>query len=78
MDGLLGQIPIINLFTEYFLNPAYIVINGRNETIVRLSKESSLVGRKFKVSEIKKLDDLDDDIIILGLMMMVLLERRKG
>ena len=78
LDGLVGQIPIINLFTGLFLNPAYIVINSRNETIVRLSKESSLVGRRFKVSEIKKLDGQDDDIIILGLMMMVLLERRKG
>jgi hypothetical protein len=78
LDGLVGQIPILNLFTGLFLNPAYIVINNRNETVVRLSKEKSLVGRRFKVSEIKKLDELDDDIIILGLMMMVLLERRKG
>ncbi len=78
LDGLVGQIPIINLFTGLFLNPAYIVINSRNETVVRLSKEKSLVGRRFKVSEIKKLDGLEDDIIILGLMMMVLLERRKG
>lgn len=78
LDGIIGQIPIISMFTGYFLNPAYIVINNRNETVVRLSKEPSLVGRKFKVSEIKKLDDLEDDIIILGLMMMVLLERRKG
>lgn len=78
LDGLVGQIPIINLFTGLFLNPAYLVINNRNETVVRLSKEKSLVGRRFKVSEIKKLDGLDDDIILLGLMMMVLLERRKG
>ncbi|MFK7812622.1 MAG: hypothetical protein AB8B59_09020 [Maribacter sp.] len=78
LDGLVGQIPIINLFTGLFLNPAYLVLNSRNETVVRLSKEKSLVGRRFKVSEIKKLDGLEDDIIILGLMMMVLLERRKG
>lgn len=78
LDGLVGQIPIINLFTGLFLNPAYLVINNRNETVVRLSKEKSLVGRRFKVSEIKKLNGLDDDIILLGLMMMVLLERRKG
>lgn len=78
MDGLVGQIPIINLFTGLFLNPAYLVINGNNETVVRLSKEKSLVGRRFKVSEEKKLNGNDDDIIILSLMMMVLLERRKG
>lgn len=78
LDGIVGQIPIISFFTGLFLNPAYLVQNKRDETIVRLSKEKSLVGRRFKVSEIKKLDGLDDDIIILGLMMMVLLERRKG
>lgn len=78
MDGLVGQIPIINLFTGLFLNPAYLVTNGNNETVVRLSKEKSLVGRRFKVSEVKKLNGNDDDIIILSLMMMVLLERRKG
>jgi len=78
LDGMVGQIPIINLFTGLFLNPAYIVINGNNETVVRLSKEKSLVGRRFKVSELKKLSGNDDDIIILGLMMMILLERRKG
>ena len=77
LDGMVGQIPIINLFTGLFLNPAYIVINGNNETVVRLSKEKSLVGRRFKVSELKKLSGNDDDIIILGLM-MILLECRKG
>lgn len=78
LDGIVGQIPIINLFTGYFLNPSYKVVNNRDEIIVRLKKESSLVGRKFKVMEVKPLDGLDDDIIILGLMMMVLLERRRG
>ena len=46
--------------------------------MVRLSKENSLVGRRFKVSELNKMNGNDDEIIILGLMMMVLLERRKG
>lgn len=78
LDALVGQIPVLSLFTGLFLNPAYIVTNSRSETVVRLSKEKSLIGRRFKVSEIKKLDGSDDDIIILGLMMMVLLERRKG
>ena len=78
LDGLIGQIPILNLFTGYMFNPAYIVTNHRDEKMVRLKKESSLVGRRFKVSEIKKLDGTDDDIIVLGLMMMVLLERRRG
>lgn len=75
---MVGQIPVINLFTGLFLNPAYIVLNSQNETVVRRSKERSLVGRRYKVSEIKKLNGNDDDNIIIGLMMMVLSERRKG
>lgn len=78
LDGLVGQIPILSLFTGYILNPSYKVVNSKDEIIARLKKEPSLVGRKFKVTEVKPLDGLDDDIIILGLMMMVLLERRRG
>lgn len=75
---MVGQIPVINQFNGLFLNPAYLVLNIQNETVIWQSKERSLVGRRFKVSQIIKLDVNDDYNIILDLIMMVLLERRKG
>lgn len=78
MDGVLGQIPILGFFTGYFFNPSYIVTNEKDEIIVRLKKEASFFGRKFEVSKIKEIDTDDKERIILGLMMMILLERRRG
>lgn len=78
LDGVLGQIPILSMFTGYLFNPSYIVTNKRNEKIVRLKKEPSFFGRKFEISKLKEVDLDDQERIILGTMMMILLERRRG
>lgn len=77
-DSLVGEIPIIGAFTGYFFNPSYLVIDNNGETVAKLSKEKSLLGRRFKITKIKEFDGDDAERIMLGLMMMVLLERRKG
>ena len=78
MDGLLGEIPIIGLFTGYLFNPSYVVLDQAEQVVVRLKKQPSMFGRRFEVEKIGSLDNDDDDRILLGLMMMVLLERRRG
>ena len=78
MDGFLGEIPIVNFFTGYFFNPAYIVTDMSNREVARLQKEPSFWGRNFTVTKLSNTDEDDDERIILGLMMMILLERRKG
>lgn len=77
-DSLLGQIPVLSMLTGYLFNPSYIVTDLKGEKIVRLKKEPSFFGRKFEVSKLKEIDNDDVERIILGLMMMNLLERRKG
>jgi len=77
-DSLLSEVPILSMFTGYLFNPAYIVINGEGKTVVRLKKLPSFFGRKFEVSKVGELDSDDDDRVMLGLMMMILLERRRG
>lgn len=78
IDSLLGEVPILGLFTGYIFNPSYIVLDKQEQTVVRLKKEPSFFGRKFTVEKIGMLDNDDDDRILLGLMMMILLERRRG
>jgi len=77
-DSLLGGIPVLSMFTGYLFNPAYIVVDNDQNTIVRLKKEPSFFGRNFKVDKLGDMDSDDDDRILLGLMMLVLLERRRG
>jgi hypothetical protein len=77
-DSLLGEVPILNFFTGYLFNPSYLVSNLQNEEIVRLKKEPSFFGRKFRLTQVGEMDADDEDRIVLGLMMMILLERKRG
>ena len=78
LDGLLGQIPILNILTGYFLNPSYKVMD-KNETIIaRIKKDASFWGRHFTVDKLKEFDKDDGERIMLSLMMMILLERNRG
>ena len=77
-DSLLGEVPILGMFTGYLFNPSYIVTDIEGNPIVRLKKEPSFFGRKFVVLKIADIDDDDKQRIMLGLMMMILLERRRG
>ena len=77
-DAVLGEIPVVGMFTGYLFNPKYVVKDSKDEIIVRLSKEPSFFGRRFKLEEVGKLKAGDDEGIMLSLMMMSLLERRRG
>jgi uncharacterized protein YxjI len=77
-DNLLGEIPIIGLLTGYFFNPSYAVMNLDGEKVARLKKQASFFGRKFEITKLTEMDNDDDERVMVGLMMMVLLERRRG
>ena len=78
LDGVLGNIPILGGLTGYLFNPSYTVTDLKDQSVCQLKKEPSFFGRKFKLSKLKPIDNDDDERIILGFMMMVLLERRRG
>lgn len=78
-DAVLGEVPIISLFTGYFFNPKYIVTDNEGNKIVRLSKEASFFGRRFKLEKlVGTIEKNKEERLLLSLMMMSLLERRRG
>jgi hypothetical protein len=77
-DSLLGEIPILGFFTGYFFNPKYILKRPDGTLVARLSKLKSLVGRRFMIDKLSEFEEGEEDRILLGIMMMVLLERRRG
>ena len=77
-DSLLGEIPVLGMLTGYLFNPKYIVNNKENTSVVRLTKEPSFFGRKFRLDKLAEIDNKQSERIILSLMMMSLLERRRG
>ncbi len=85
IDSIFGEIPILGMFTGYMFNPSYIVTKvtdeertSKNDAIARLKKLPSMFGRKFEIDKLATIDYDDQERIMLGLMMMILLERRRG
>ncbi|MFC6999681.1 LURP-one-related/scramblase family protein [Rufibacter roseus] len=77
-DALLGQIPVLGMFTGYFFNPTYEVTRPDGTLIAVLKKQKSLFGRRFSVTQESELESGEAERIVLSLMMMILLERRRG
>lgn len=77
VDGLLGDIPIVGLFTGYFLHPQYEILR-HGAPIVRITKSRSLIEGRFIVEKLGDLEALDETRIVLSLLMFVLMERSRG
>lgn len=77
-DGLVGEIPIVGMFTGYFLNPSYTVKDASGREYFRLKKMPSMIGRRFQLDRLVDIDDEDETLIVLSFLMMVLLERARG
>lgn len=77
-DAVLGEIPVVGMFTGYFCNPRYAVKRVDGTIIARLSKEASFMGRKFKLEKLSELNEGEGERMVLAIMMMSLLERRRG
>lgn len=78
MDGLMGEIPVLNILTGYLFHPSYLVTRPNGTLVARLKKRPSFWGRKFKVDKLDEFEEGEEDRVLLGLMMMILLERRRG
>jgi len=77
-DGLFSEIPILGMFTGYLFNPSYIVSRPDGTLVCTLKKEASFFGRKFILQQDDNFEQGEEERVLLGVMMMVLLERRRG
>ncbi len=77
LDGLLDEIPILGALSGYVLNPHYDVIDTSGKTCFTLRKKPSFFGRRFTLEKHTQSDE-DDLLIVMSIIMMTLLERRRG
>jgi len=78
LDGLLGQIPIVSMLSGYFLHPAYQVFRAESTEVMLLEKRPAFLEARFTVRRYVELDPKEETQILLSLLMMSLLERRRG
>jgi hypothetical protein len=77
-DATLAEIPILGIFTGYVFHPSYLVSRPDGMPYLRLKKRPSFVGRKFSIEKLAQLEQTEELRLLLGIMMMVLLERARG
>ena len=78
LDSAFAQIPLIGIFTGYVFNPSYSVRRPDGTAVAQLKKNASFFGRRFTVDKLAEFEIGEEERIVLSLMMMILLERRKG
>ncbi len=77
-DALLSEIPILGMFTGYFMNPSYLVSKMNGSVVARLDKQPAFFESKFQLSKNAELSENEEQLIYLGTLMMTLLERARG
>lgn len=77
-DALMAEIPLVGMFTGYMFNPRYVVKRADGTLVARLTKEKSFFGRRFKMEKLSDVNLEEDERMLLSIMMMALLERRRG
>jgi uncharacterized protein YxjI len=78
MDGVLGGIPIIGGFTGYFFHPSYLVTRPDGTPIIRVKKQPALWEGIFTIEKLGELNEEEEIRCVIALLMMSLLERRRG
>ena len=77
-DGLLGAIPLGELFTGFVFHPAYLVSRSNGTPVMRIQKKSAFLESRFSIDRLGPMEEGEEQRILLSLIMLVLLERRRG
>lgn len=78
IDGIFGEIPVIGLLAGYVAHPAYIVTDSSGKAVMRLRKNPALWEGKFSIESLSELSPPQQTRILVGLLMMVILEKNRG
>lgn len=79
LDGIVGGIPIVGIFTGYMFHPAYLVSHGEGKPpLLRVVKQPALLEGRFRIEEVTPTDGQQLDVAVVSVLMMLLLERARG
>lgn len=77
LDGLMEAIPFSDALGGLFFNPAYIA-DLRGAPVLRLRKERAVLESRFTVEKLGDFSEEEEELLLAGLIMLVLLERDRG
>lgn len=79
LDGILGSIPIVSILTGYLFHPAYLVSREEGQpALLRVVKRPALLEGRYRIDALGPSDGQPLDVAVVGVLMMLLLERARG
>jgi hypothetical protein len=76
-DGMTESLPLGDALGGLFFNPAYLAeLYGRDA--LRVQKRPSVLESSFRIEKLADFSDEEEDLLLAGIIMMVLLERDRG
>jgi uncharacterized protein YxjI len=77
LDGMMESLPLGDALGGLFFNPAYQAeLYGRD--VLRIQKQPSVLESSFRIEKLADFSDQEEDLLLAGIIMMVLLERDRG
>jgi uncharacterized protein YxjI len=78
IDSLIGEIPVLGMFTGYFFNPSYMIERINGSAVARLKKQPAFFEGVFELERLAELSEDEEIIVLLSVLTMTLLERSRG
>ena len=78
LDALFSELPIIGLFAGYVFNPVYKISDPQGQVVARLKKQPAMFEGIFKLETHHNLSPAEQKRLMLGMFMVVVLERVRG
>jgi uncharacterized protein YxjI len=77
LDGAMESLPLGDALGGLFFNPAYLAeLYGTD--VLRIRKRPSVLESSFRIDKLADFSDAEEDLLLSGVIMMVLLERNRG
>lgn len=77
-DALFGEIPFVGIFAGYVFHPRYLVQRADGTEVLQVAKQNALFEGKYRIDKRTELPPEDEGMAVLAILMMLLLERRRG
>jgi uncharacterized protein YxjI len=77
-DHFLGEIPILGMLTGYFFNPSFNITRPDGTQVATFYKKPDLISRVFDLEKNAGFEEGEETRLVLGVMMMVFMERSRG
>jgi uncharacterized protein YxjI len=77
-NALIGELPVVGIFTGYFFNPSYIVSRSDGTIVARLKKQPAFFEGRFLLEKLAELSPDEENTVLLSVLTMTLLERARG